>query len=231
MSTGRRSFLRGLAALTAGGASLGTRLLQGQGRATSEQWDVSWRDRLTGKFRAVFDSPDFNGGDAVWRAATWKSEVAEVFGPSPDDMQAVVVIRHKAISMIMDDEFWAAHELGKKYSINDPATKAPSLRNTFRVAASGGGNGPQNAAPGRASSGAIDDFLKAGGIVLACGLAFQRMVSLERETDPAASRDEQRARAVRHVIPGVILQPSGFFAVLEAQRAGCGFFPQTSGDD
>ena len=27
------------------------------------------------------------------------------------------------------------------------------------------------------------------------------------------------------VIPGVIIQPSGFFAVIEAQRVGCHFFP------
>ena len=157
MSTGRRSFLRGLAALSASGASLGARLLHAQARSASEQWDMSWRDRLTGKFRAVFDSPDFNGGDAVWRAATWKVEVADVYAPAPEDMQAVVVIRHKAISMIMDDEFWAAHELGKKYSINDPVTKAPALRNTFRVPSPGGG-GQANAAPGRAASGAIDVY-------------------------------------------------------------------------
>jgi hypothetical protein len=229
MSTGRRSFLRGLAALTAGGTLLSPRLLRGQGRSASEQWDVTWKDRLTGKFRAAFDSPDFNGGDAIWRAATWRSEVAEVYGAAPDDMQAVVVIRHKAIAMIMDDEFWATHELGKKYSINDPLTKAPAVRNPFRTASSDGG--PPGAGSGRSASGAIDDFLKGGGIVLACGLAFQRMVSLEREKDSAASRDEQRARAVRHIIPGVVLQPSGFFAVLEAQRGGCGFFPQTSGEE
>ena len=32
-------------------------------------------------------------------------------------------------------------------------------------------------------------------------------------------------RTLRHGFPGVIIQPSGFFAVIEAQRSGCHFFP------
>ena len=30
-----------------------------------------------------------------------------------------------------------------------------------------------------------------------------------------------REMALRHVVPGVLLQPSGVFAVLRAQEAGC----------
>jgi hypothetical protein len=42
-----------------------------------------------------------------------------------------------------------------------------------------------------------------------------------------AGIDNTAAREVvlKQVIPGVIIQPSGFFAVIEAQRAGCHFFP------
>ena len=36
---------------------------------------------------------------------------------------------------------------------------------------------------------------------------------------------EARTAALQQVIPGVIIQPSGFFAVIEAQRSGCHFFP------
>jgi len=61
--------------------------------------------------------------------------------------------------------------------------------------------------------------------VLACNYAFGRSV-VSREARKAGI-DSTAARAVvlQQVIPGVILQPSGFFAVIEAERSGCHFFP------
>ena len=218
MATGRRGFLRGLAAF-AGGLPFGTRLLGAQGQSQQQAWDVSWRDRITGQFRAVFDSPDIAGAAELWRAATWKTQIAEVYGAAPEQINVVLVVRHRAIPMIMNDEFWKRHELGKKSNVNDSATSAPAERNPFRA---GEGNG---AAARRATS--IEGFLSGGGIILACNFAFGRMVSYERQAESNGPRDEARARALAHVIPGVILQPSGFFAALEAQRAGCGFFPAT----
>ena len=60
----------------------------------------------------------------------------------------------------------------------------------------------------------------AGGIALACNLAFGDVVEKfmkEDKLDAAAARQ----RATEHLVPGVILQPSGVFAVLRAQEAGC----------
>jgi hypothetical protein len=37
------------------------------------------------------------------------------------------------------------------------------------------------------------------------------------------SKDEATTRAKEHLIPGVIIQPSGFFAVLKAQEEGCNY--------
>ncbi|MGH7655446.1 MAG: hypothetical protein ACREN6_12365 [Gemmatimonadaceae bacterium] len=64
------------------------------------------------------------------------------------------------------------------------------------------------------------NFVEDGGTVLACNLAFGDVVDRfrkEEKLDETAARE----RAVAHVIPGVILQPSGVFAVLRAQEAGC----------
>jgi hypothetical protein len=60
--------------------------------------------------------------------------------------------------------------------------------------------------------------------VLACNYAFGFMVSKEARK-AGIKQDEARAIVLQQVIPGVIIQPSGFFAVLEAQRSGCHFFP------
>ena len=66
----------------------------------------------------------------------------------------------------------------------------------------------------------IPAFIAAGGIILACNLAFGEIISQWKDKDKV-SGDEAEKRAKAHLLPGVILQPSGFFAVLKAQDEGC----------
>jgi hypothetical protein len=60
--------------------------------------------------------------------------------------------------------------------------------------------------------------------VLGCNLAFSfEMVPKFKQagmTDEAA-----RAEALTHLLPGVTLMPSGFFAISRAQEAGCQYVP------
>ena len=39
--------------------------------AVDEKFDVSWADRVQGRFRAVFDSPEISEGAALFRAMVW----------------------------------------------------------------------------------------------------------------------------------------------------------------
>ena len=57
-------------------------------------------------------------------------------------------------------------------------------------------------------------------VPLACGLAFGGIVYQYKDKDKL-SAEEAKQRAKEHLIPGVIIQPSGFFAVLKAQEEGC----------
>jgi hypothetical protein len=168
----------------------------------------------------VFDSPGMADGASFWRAASWREQVAEAYGVSHDAIHPIVVVRHRAIPMVMDDEFWTRHDLATKNKVTDPETGKAPQGNPFHIIA----DGVQVAPIVRAAS--IHEFLKSGGIVLACNLAFGMMVQEERAEHTAMPRAEARARALAHLIPGVILQPSGYFGVLEAQRAGCALFPQ-----
>ena len=43
-------------------------------------WDVTWVDRIKGKYRAVFDSPGFSDGAALFRSIIWARQYKEVFG-------------------------------------------------------------------------------------------------------------------------------------------------------
>jgi hypothetical protein len=179
----------------------------------SADWDVSWTDRIQGKHRAVFDSPAVSEGAALFRAAMWRDQYKEVYGTAPEEMSAVVVIRHTAIPLAMGDAYWARFGIGKEEKLKDPATKKWYVTNPIRT--------PWSTEP-RWTAYGLEGFMASGGIVLACNLAFRMVVAKFREADKS-TREEAEAAARGLLVPGVILQPSGIFAALRAQQAGCGY--------
>jgi hypothetical protein len=170
--------------------------------------DLSWVSRLRGKSRAVFDSPAVAEGGALFRAALWRKQINKVFGTPIEDVTPVVVFRHEAIPLVMDDEFWDHLGTGKDVQIKDPKTGKWTKRNPIASTSPDSGDI------------SIPSFIKGGGVILACGLAFGGIIWQYKEKDKV-SQDEAEKRARAHLIPGVIIQPSGFFAVLKAQEEGC----------
>jgi len=216
MSFSRRDFLSTIgvgAAASAAGAPLHAAVTPPEQLVPlNADWDVSWTDRVNGKFRAVFDSPEIHDGSAMYRAIFWRDQYKEVYGTPPEEMSAVLVIRHAAIAMVMNDAFWAQHQLGKAEKIKDPTTKKWTTVNPFRAAAAD--------TPPQWAKYSLEAFLKSGGIVLGCNLAFGQMVGMVGEKEKLKG-EAARARALEFLIPGVILQPSGVFAAMRAQQAGC----------
>ena len=181
-------------------------------RPIDDTWDLSWVSRLRGKSRAVFDSPNVGEGGALFRAIMWRDQHAKVFGTPKEELTPVVVIRHEAIPLVMDDAHWDHLGVGKDVKMKDPATKKWYRKNPFSSA--------PPAASAEMKKYTLPAFMADGGIVLACNLAFGFIVSQWQEKDKVAE-DEATKRAKAHLLPGVILQPSGFFAVLKAQDEGC----------
>jgi len=83
----------------------------------------------------------------------------------------------------------------------------------------------EGAAGGGRRGATLDAFIESGGIVLACNYAFGRSIVGPEARKSGLDQAAAREAALKQVIPGVIIQPSGFFAVIEAQRSGCHFFP------
>jgi len=223
MSNGRRDFLGRLAASAAlaggvAGASPGRLRAESGPRAVSDKWDMSWIDRINGKFRGVFDSPKIEDGGQIFRAAIWQSQVTEVYGVKDADVNSVLVIRHGGIPLAMDDAFWERHQIGKKRKMKDPWTGKTAVANPIRSY-----QGKPDVPPSMAGT-SLEGYMAKGGIVLACNFAFGLMVHLESELTKETDRDAVRTRLLSNLVPGIILQPSGFFALLEAQRAGCHLF-------
>lgn len=180
----------------------------------AETWDMSWVPRVSGKYKAVFDSPEVAGGAAVYRAVSWCEQYKEVYGAARTEMSPVVVLRHLGFYLAMNDEFWLGYDTGKTLSMKDQRGKKWQKENPLGAAAG-------VAAPAQAKF-TLPGFIADGGVVLACGWSFQGAVGEIRRKDKL-SREEATARAKSLLIPGVVLQPNGIFAALRAQEAGCSY--------
>ena len=180
----------------------------------AETWDMSWTTRVTGKYKAVFDSPEAHSGAALFRAVAWREQYKEVYGAEPVETTPVVVLRHMGFYLAMNDDYWARYAIGKELKERDDKGKKWARAN------------PVGAAAGAASAGnakyTVPAFIAAGGIVLACGWSFGGASSRIAEADKL-DRESARARAKEMLLPGVILQPNGIFAALRAQEAGCAY--------
>jgi hypothetical protein len=180
----------------------------------SDKWDLSWCDRITGKVRAVFDSPGVGEGSALFRAQVWRDEYKEVYGTPISDVSAVIVFRHEGIPLVMNDAFWSRFNIGKELKLKDAKGKKWTTINPIASTPPG--------TPERWANYNLPAFIASGGIVLACNFAFGDMVDRFKEA-AKLSRDDAKKRALEHLLPGVILQPSGVFAALRAQQAGCSY--------
>lgn len=222
MPTKRRDFLgllggSSLAALVAPSLTPRSAFVANVQRGThpapvDDKFDVTWADRVQGKFRAVFDSPGISEGAALFRAILWCDEYKSVYGTARTEMSPVLVIRHEAIDLAMNDAYWKQFKIGKEAKLKTPEGKKWAEANPILVT-------PADSPPQLARYN-IPDFIADGGVVLACGLAFSQVVA-RFQKEGKLEKDTARQRAIEQMIPGVVLQPSGIFAVLRAQEAGC----------
>lgn len=220
LSPDRRSFLArlatGSAAVAAGGvfARLGIAPAQAaevQHAEHSPEFSEAWLNKLTGKHRQFFDITSVNSGWALAFAMNFLNSNNETYKLADKDLSAVVGLRHFAAPMAFTDEIWARYKLGETLGIMDPATKAPAVRNF--VFQSHAGDLPF---PGMA----LDKLMPRGVQVTCCNVALTAlsgMTSTNAGVSPTAARSEW----IQHLIPGVVLVPSGVLAVNRAQEKGC----------
>lgn len=208
MSSSRRRFLGALGAGAILPALPAIGVVATPGRSpvpTSADWDMSWVKRITGTHRAVFDVPEYGEGDGVWRASMWPGQVREVYGADVT-VNSVLVLRHNAIDFVMNDAFWARFPIGEEAEWKAPRSEEWIKANPVREM--------------------LQQFHEGGGITLACDLAFAFVVDRYRgEGEARRPAAEARPEAIADMLPGVTILPSGFFAAIAAQEAGCKFMP------
>jgi hypothetical protein len=221
MSADRREFLNRLAAGTAalGGLSLGLPFAVGEAAAAvlpapgagQGGWDTKWPDRLTGRVRSVFDVPEVESGFGVWRASIWRLQYEAALGIPVRECSTALVMRHNAIILAMTQAYWDRYEIGKEWGVRHPLTNEPTTRNPALLGESDGLGQPF-------AGFALPNFHAQGGVSLACDLALGAFIIPTIQKADAVSPEVARERALGFLVPGVILQPSGVFAVLLAQQ-------------
>jgi hypothetical protein len=181
-------------------------------RPTSEQggWDTTWTDKLTGRVRTVFDVPEIESAYGVWRASIWARQYEAVLGVPANQLSTVLVLRHNAIVLAMTQEFWDKYGIAEHAKATHPLTGAPATKNPALLGAADGVGDPY-------AQFSLTSYLARGGVAVACDLALNDMVDVVAAKDGVA-KEIARPRAIAGMVPGVVLQPSGVFAVLRAQE-------------
>jgi hypothetical protein len=165
--------------------------------AAAAEWDLTWIDRLSGKYRTVFDSPEINEGTVFTNATVFMMGFKEVYNASDADMQAVIVMRHRGVPLAFNDAMWEKYGLGTESKVANGEKKNPWTSEMATL-------------KGR------------GAIFLACNLAASRRAR-EIAQRLGLNADDVKKDLYANLIPGVIMQTSGVFATIRAQQAGCAF--------
>jgi hypothetical protein len=212
--SGRRAFLGQL--VTGAAAGAGAIALSGVAAAMPDVLSAAtashapdsehWLDALKGKHKQLVDAFNPNEG---WPLGFTHTFLATQ-GPN-ETAGAVIVLRHFAMPIALQDSIWAKYKLGESLKVIDPATKQPAVKNPFFK--------PK---PGvlLADDMALDRLIARGAIVGACSVALA-VLSGKFANNAGVSAEVAKKEWTAGVIAGITLLPSGTWGVNRAQEKGC----------
>jgi hypothetical protein len=164
-------------------------------------WDDSWTKRL-GEYRTVFDQSDVEQEPGAYQVVPIMDNYKEALDAKDSDLGFVLVIRHGAMALAVQDAMWDKYNLGADLKQQDSKTKAPYKRNPMTET--------------------IAECRKRGVVILGCNVA---MNGFANRTARKVGGDAKAIRAdlFANLHDGMIMQPTGLYALARAQNAGCGY--------
>jgi intracellular sulfur oxidation DsrE/DsrF family protein len=213
-SIDRRGFL---GAIVAGAAAAGLARIPGAMAAESMDLPVAGSEaldaalkKLSGrKYRQVFDAPRPNESmPVIWSWAFLHT--LNKLKVEDSNIGCFVILRHEAIPFAMQDQLWAKYKLGEVFKIDDKTTKAPSVRNVVTNIKPEDLPIPEMAM----------EKVQARGVTFGvCDLAMT--VYSMMLAGPANMKPEDvKKDLVAGLLPGIVVLPSGVYAVHRIQSAG-----------
>lgn len=172
-----------------------------------------WLNGVKGTHRIVYDAPEpHNGFPVIW---TWVFyQTNNQTGSNDNDQTAMVILRHNAIPLAMEDRLWQKYPLGEVFNIQDAKTKSPAKRNVYYAPQEG--DFPVKEIQG------IKDLQQRGAMFCVCDMALTvigGMVAQKMNLKP----EDVKKDWVSGILPGIQIVPSGVWAVARAQKKGCAY--------
>jgi len=164
-------------------------------------WDDSWTGRL-GRHRTVFDVSELEQEPGAYQVVPIMDNYKEALGVSDQELGFVLVIRHAAMALAVKDAMWDKYNLGADMKQQDRTTSAPYKRNPL--------------------TSTIAECQKRGVVLVGCNVAmngFSNRVARKAGGDAKAIKAELFA----NLHPGMIMLPTGLYALARAQNVGCGY--------
>ncbi len=220
--TRRRNFLGAMAtgAAALGMASLPLKLKAGDFIANKEgspEDPDAWFAKIKGKHRIVFDATH----PKELLIFAWPRVFLLTNGAtgSPEsDCGVVVVLRHDAIPYAFEDKLWSKYKFGEMFKADDPATKAPAVRNPFWK--------PEKGAfkvPGFGEVAIGINELQASGVMFCVCEAAITVYSAVAAEKAAMNAADIKKEWLQGLLPGIQPVPSGVWAVGRAQEHSCSY--------
>lgn len=177
----------------------------------------AWFGQLKGKHRLILDVPrPHEIFPFAWPRVFLLTNIAT--GTPEKENNVVVVLRHEGIPYAFEDRIWEKYKFGEAFKIDDPKTKAPSIRNPFWKPATGDYKLPGF---GNVDIG-IDQLQSSGVLFCVCDAAmtvYSAAMAGGMNADPA----EVKKDWLSGLLPGIQPVPSGVWAVGRAQEHGCSY--------
>jgi hypothetical protein len=211
-SIDRRDFMGLAAAMAAIG--VGTALpVSTAAAASGTATDFTrWLNSISGKHRVVLDVREPNEGMAIAWAWVYLVTGPQAYGVKEKQLGTVMVLRHNAIPLALEDAMWSKYKLGEYFKINDPATSAPALRN------------PYYATPvdPDVPDMTLKSHIERGVKVTACDMAIHYYSGQIAKAQGFEHEDVKR-EWMAATLPGISHAPSGVVACQGAVAKGCSY--------
>jgi len=172
------------------------------GAKTAPADGPNWPGKLAGRHRQVVDAYEVNGGFPL--------AFAYNFLAPNQSATAVVILRHGAFPLALENAMWEKYKIGQSLNIVDPETKAPAVKNPYL-----------RPKPGvlLVDAMAIDRLLAVGSVFGACDVALH-VLSGRLAGNAGVSAEDAAKEWTANVIAGITVIPSGVWGVNRAQEAG-----------
>jgi intracellular sulfur oxidation DsrE/DsrF family protein len=170
-----------------------------------------WLKKIKGSHRMVYDATNIHDGlSIVWSWVFLDS--GNQTGSHDNDLTTVVVFRHNAFALALNDDIWSSYKLGKLLKVTN-ANGVPATKNPYW-------DPSQGTMPEAGMS--IKMLSERGAMFCVC----ERSLSVN--SSAVAAKKGLKAEKVKNewiegMLPGVQLVPSGIWALNGAQENGCSY--------